>query len=170
MVNWPGREGMTEFDARVDGKCLSARGIAHIKGMAVKGRGGKDMIVVDVFRKYEPILLNDQWRHFMPTQVEMLTELTDEVRAALKQYEGVVTAFRGATKNDISSAKAAATAIEENLLRMKKVYTDTANMLGSVEFERAIENAERMASALKAISELKSNSITFAVLDKTEHR
>lgn len=166
MVAWPGREGLDEFSSRVQDKCSAMKGMAHIKGMIVKGRGGEDRFNADLIDKYTPIFLNEEWRKLMPTQVEMLSELTSEVRSALDGYRDVVTTFRGAVKNDISSAKASAVAIEENMLRMRTVYKDTAAMLTSPEFMLAIENAERMATALKAVSELQSHSITFAVLDK----
>ena len=102
----------------------------------------------------------------MTTEAKMLTELTNEVRAALEQYSEVIKSFRGAVKNDIASAKASAIAVEENVKRMGAAYHSTAAMLTSQEFMLAIENAERMATALRSLSELQSHSITFAVLDK----
>lgn len=102
----------------------------------------------------------------MPVEAQMLTELNEEVRAALASYEELVKAFRASVKNDIASAKASAVALEENVRRMGATYKNTAAMLTSQEFEHAIANAERMATALRAISELQSHSITFAVLDK----
>jgi negative regulator of replication initiation len=111
-------------------------------------------------------MLDEQWRKYMPTEAKMIEELTDDVRSALKLYEDTVVKFRSSVKNDIASAKSSAIAIAENVRRMGDVYHSTAAMLTTPEFEKAIANAERMATALKAISELNSHSITFAVLDK----
>ncbi len=100
----------------------------------------------------------------MSTEAKMLNELTDEVRAALDQYHAIVQKFRGEVKNDLASAKSAADNIESNVHKMGKAYAATAAMLTSPQFEAATVNAERMAVALAAISQVQDNKISFAVI------
>lgn len=102
----------------------------------------------------------------MAVEDTIIAEQTESIKQAVATYEELVKTFRGAVKNDISSVKASASAIENNLDRMRNVYLGTVAMLTSRDFVLAIENAERLATALKAISDLQSHSITFAVLDK----
>ena len=166
MVDWPGYEDLDEFSARIDSKAKVGRGLGHIPGLIVKGRGGVDLFRADKLDKILPLMIEEQWKLFMPTEAKMLTELTAEIRKALEEYNVAFKDFRGAVKNDISSAKAAATAVEDAVRRMGMVYRATAAMLIEPEFVKGIENAERMATALRAISALQSHSITFAVLDK----
>lgn len=168
MLTWPGHEDLDEFDSRIDNACKRGRGLAHVPGMRLNGRNNQhgDAFDMDKLDKTLPLLWDEQWRKFMSTEAKMLTELTDEVKAALEVYGNTVKQFRGAVKNDIASAKSAASSIEDNLRRMGLVYNSTAAMLTTAEFEKALVNAERMAAALRAISELQSHSITFAILDK----
>lgn len=166
MLLWPGREGLDEFSARMDSRCRSGRGLAHMPGMVVKGRGGEDLYSMKKFREIQPYMLDEEWRKLMPVENEMIAEQTAEVGKVLERYQEVVKNFRATVKNDIAAVKASAVATEETVNRIGKVYRDTAAMLTTPEFKLAIENAERMAAALKSITELQSHSITFAVLDK----
>lgn len=164
MVRWSGREGLCEFDARVsDASAAAVRGWTL---STIKGRGGETLFLSDDVQKASPVILSAQTRVFMTTEAKMLTELTDEVKTALAAYTDTVKAFRGAVKNDIASAKASADAMEVQLQKMGAVYKSTAAILTAPEFEKGILNAERMATALRSISELNSHSFTFSVMER----
>lgn len=131
-------------------------------------RGGVREIEIQYqkIREIQPYVFTKQWGAFMEVQKEMVEERIRACDEALERYKQLVTKFRGEVKNDLSSVQAGARATEEAVQRMGKAYAATTSMLTTPEFTRALENAERMAVALKAISELQSHSITFAVLDR----
>lgn len=86
-----------------------------------------------------------------------------EAKAA---YDKTLEQFRGAIKNDLASISASADRVQRENAKMKAAYEAAAGTLNSPEMEKAIANAERLATALQAISALQNHSITFAVLDK----
>jgi hypothetical protein len=165
MVKWPGAEGLDEFDIRVDSRCNAGRGMGHLPGLIGGYERGRPLYKSDEITKRLPVILNEQLMKTMPTQIEMLSELTDEVEAAAELYDKAVKAFKSNVKNDIASFKSSADAIEAHTLKMGVAYKNTAAVLTSADFVQAIGNAERLAAALKAIGELQSHKITFAVLD-----
>lgn len=84
---------------------------------------------------------------------------------AQEAYLKTVSTFKANIKNDLSSISAAAQKIQAESAKVRAAYEDTARQLITADMERAIVNAERLAVALKTISELQSNRITLAVLD-----
>jgi hypothetical protein len=71
--------------------------------------------------------------------------------------------FRGSIKNDLSSMKAASERVQSEVLQMRDKYKQAQDMLTSPEFLKAIENAERMASALASIQALTETKVSVAV-------
>lgn len=170
MLNWPGRENLDEFDARVEDASL-VNGAMPFPMMQFR----RDIVVKhggeDWFRKDKVLLLellNGPYvtRRFMQVTQSMALEATEEVRRLSEAYLEHVKKFRGEVKNDIQSIRAAHDAVDRTVNQMAEVYRRTAALLTSPEFEQAIANAERLATALKAISELKSHNLTFAILDR----
>ena len=106
-------------------------------------------------------------RYFMNV-VEELRANYDEAAALWKTYEERLTQFRSQCKNDVVSLEAAARKTEDAALRMNRAYTGMFEQLNGVDMMKAIENAERLAAALKALSELQAHRLTFAVLDSTK--
>lgn len=133
---------------------------------AVVHGGREPLLDAAKVRRLVPNMLTNQWRALMPVEDEIIAEQLKTVEATLDRYKQTVLRFRSEVKNDIASIKSAASATEDTVNRIGKAYMGTARMLTTPEFERAIQNAERMATALKAIADLQSHSITFAVLDR----
>lgn len=94
---------------------------------------------------------------------ESARKLIDDANAA---YNKTVAGFRGTIKNDLASIASSAEKVQAEVGKMQRAYQAAVETLTSPSMASAIENAERLANALKAISELQSHSITFAVLDK----
>lgn len=81
-------------------------------------------------------------------------------------YKKIMSEFRGSIKNDLASLSATADRVQKETTKLAAAYKNAVATLTSEDMLRAIANAERLATALKAISDLQSHSITFAVLDK----
>lgn len=111
---------------------------------AMKNEG--DFVMADVEQAYE--------------------EARQVVGSAQEAYLKLVQSFRNNIKNDLASISASADRVQKEQAKMKAAYDAATKMLICPEMEKAIANAERLATALAAISELQSHSITFAVLDK----
>lgn len=91
------------------------------------------------------------------------TESADRANSALENLDVTVKKFRERIKNDLSSMKASSDRVQSEVLQMQSQYKAAQELLTSPVMERAIENAERMATALKAISELSTTKITVGV-------
>lgn len=93
-------------------------------------------------------------------------EATKTLSEANEAYNKVLNSFRSTIKNDLASISASGVKVQAETAKMRQAYTDAVTTLTSKEMISAIENAERLATALQAISSLQNHSITFAVLDK----
>ena len=83
-------------------------------------------------------------------------------------YKEKLDAFRSVAKNDMSSLEAAARKTTEAAHKLNSSYGEVIAQLNGLEMRQAIENAERLAAAMKAISELQSHRLTFAVIDSAK--
>lgn len=90
-------------------------------------------------------------------------KLIDDANVA---YNKTLQSFRSTIRNDLSSIASSADKVQAEVGRMQRSYQAAVDTLTSPSMEAAIANAERLATALRAVSELQSHSITFAVLDK----
>lgn len=93
-------------------------------------------------------------------------EANEIITDAQAAYHKTIDAFRGRIKNDLVSIAASSDKIVAESSKMQRATQATVAMLVGPEMEKALQNAERLATALKAISELQSHSLTFAVLDR----
>lgn len=91
---------------------------------------------------------------------------TTDIEGARAQYDKVIASFRSQVKNDLSSISAASDRVQAETAKIQRACHSAVSLMTSPEMISAIENAGRLATALKVISELESHSITFAVLDK----
>lgn len=89
-----------------------------------------------------------------------------EIDEALAGYNRVLVQFRSTIKNDLSSLAASAAKVQAENAKIAQACRAVIEVMTSPDMEEAIANAERLANALKAISELKSHNITFAVLGR----
>ncbi len=99
----------------------------------------------------------------METQIAA-TECADRAIEAVEKLNAVVDKFSKNYKNDLVSMKAVSQRIQDETSRMREKYLATQELLTSADFERAIANAERMATALKAISEVSSAHLSVSLL------
>lgn len=90
----------------------------------------------------------------------------EKIGSAQDAYLSTVKRFKGEIKNDLTAISAAADRVARENEKMRAAYEAAAKTLTSPDMERAIANAERLAAALRSISELQNHSITFAVLDR----
>jgi uncharacterized protein YukE len=162
-------DGGDEYCRRLERKSLNARTIGilgDVPGLIKKGPGG-----VNLFRESKiwestfPIFA-EELGAMMPVAKEMVSEGIDDVRKLTERYREETAKFRSEIKNDIAALKASTDQLEKSVNRMQAAYNATAATLTSPQFQQGIENAERMAKALTAISELQSHSVTFAILDR----
>lgn len=86
-------------------------------------------------------------------------EVSGSAETALKSLKASVDKFKSTITNDLTSMKAASSRIQSETNQMKQAYSETQALLTTAEFERAVQNAERMAVALKAISELSGTKL-----------
>ena len=92
----------------------------------------------------------------------------EQVSKAQEAYNKTITTFRSTIKNDLATIGASADKVRNLAAGLGRESTAAIEIMTSPEMIRALENAERLAAALKAISELQSHSITFAILDRKD--
>jgi len=103
-----------------------------------------------------------QWKTSMEASIAA-TESTVRAQASVDNLKKTLLDFRGSIKNDLSSMKAASERVQNEVLQMREKYKQAQDLLTTPEFVKAIENAERMASALKAIQALTETKVSVAV-------
>ena len=94
---------------------------------------------------------------------QVAVETSGAAEEALKSLKIAMDKFKSTLANDLTSIKAAGSRVQSEALQMKQAYQAAQAMLTTAEFERAVANAERMAAALKAISELSETKLSVAV-------
>jgi len=90
-------------------------------------------------------------------------EVSGTAEEALKSLKAGLDNFKSTLTNDLTAIKASGTRVQNEVLQMKQAYQAAQTVLTTPEFERAVENAERMAIALKAISELSETKLSVSV-------
>lgn len=92
------------------------------------------------------------------------TECTERATEAVKKLDLTVDEFTKNLKNDLSSMKSASQRIQDETARMRERYLAAQQILTSPEFNKAIENAERMVAALSALSAMSAVGLSVSVL------
>lgn len=111
----------------------------------------------------EALLISySQWKQSMEASIAA-TESTVRAQASIDKLRATLVDFRGSLKNDLTSMKAASERVQNEVLQMQEKYKQAQAMLTTPEFMQAIQNAERMALALKAIQELTETKVSVAV-------
>lgn len=90
-------------------------------------------------------------------------EASERATQALEKLEGKLKSFRSVLGNDLTSIKAASQRVNTEVSGMTAQYAAAQALLTSPEFDRAIANAERMATALEAISRLSDTSLNVSI-------
>lgn len=134
-------------------------------GKPIKGKGGKDLWRVGDLRRIieTPIHQLCLAKGISMDIEETSVEVSGKAEEALASLKVAVDKFRGHIAGDLTSIKAASSRIQTEALQIKQVYQATASMLTSEDFVAAVANAERMAVALRAISELSDTKLSVAV-------
>jgi len=161
---WIGRD--EQFSTAVDDLCPPSINIAHsMASMYDKTGGNRDGISWNVakLKKVQPQVI--QFRLWKPSKMLELAseEAVSRAEAAVTKLEEHLEKFRSKVGNDLSSIKAASQRVQTEAQAMGDKYIKARDMLISPEFERAILNAERMATALESISKLSETKLSFAV-------
>jgi hypothetical protein len=103
---------------------------------------------------------------FIMSDVEQAYEAaTEQISKANEAYNKAIAGFRGTIKNDLASIAASGEKVTVEAGKIQRQCQAAVATMTSPEMLAAIQNAERLAQALKSISELQSHKITFAVLD-----
>ena len=148
-----------------DGAWLRAAPGTGLIPKAVKTRGGKDAWNVGDLRRMvdTPIHQISTARGVAMDIEQHAVEVSGAAEEALKSLKASLDKFKSTLANDLTSIKAAASRVQSETLQMKQAYQAAQSMLTTPEFERGVANAERMAAALKAISELSETKLSVAV-------
>ena len=110
----------------------------------------------------ELLTLSTIWRTSVEAEIAA-TESSDRAINAITGLRKTVQSFKGEIKNDLSSLKAASERVQSEVMQMGRAYKQAADLLITPEFKQAIENAERLALALKAIQDLSATKVSVAV-------
>lgn len=110
----------------------------------------------------ERMVYFSQWKVSMEASIAA-TESAVRAQASLDNLKKTLVDFRGSIKNDLTSMKAASERVQNEVLQMKDKYKQAQDLLTTPEFMKAIENAERMATALEAIQRLTETKVSVAV-------
>ncbi len=89
---------------------------------------------------------------------------------AIQKLRDAADKFRGVVKNDLTSMKAASDRVQTEVTQMRDQYTKVQAILTSPDFQMAVSNAERLATALEAIHKLQGQRIGFALFSGEEKK
>ena len=95
-------------------------------------------------------------------------EANESISKAEEAYHATISRFRSTIKNDLSSISSSASKTVNESEKINTAYAKAISQLTSADMEKAIQNAERLASALKTISDAKSTEVYFKLFDLAE--
>lgn len=98
--------------------------------------------------------------------IEELTKNYDQAASLWGLYKNRLDAFRGAVKNDVSSLEASARKTTASIERMNEAYGRVITQMTGHEMAKAVENAERLATAMRALAELQEQRFVLSVVDE----
>lgn len=163
---WAGKD--EALSTKLDKMAPSCFGIDGVLNEAlVKTATNRDGVgwrsdVLDRDEVLERMAYYSQWKLSMEASIAAI-ESTTRAQASVETLKKTLVDFRGSIKNDLTSMKAASERVQNEVLQMRDKYKQAQEMLISPEFLKAIENAERMASALAAIQALTETKVSVAV-------
>ena len=131
----------------------------------IKIKGGADGWAVDDIRKMvdSPIFQICTARGIAMDIEQHAVEVSGAAEEALKSLKAGLDKFRSTIANDLTAIKASGARVQNEVVQMKQAYQAAQAVLTTPDFERAVANAERMAIALKAISELSETKLSVSV-------
>ncbi len=96
---------------------------------------------------------------------EAVKEEIEEQGVLSAAYVAAVKKIRGELANDVESVAKASARLKAETGKAIDSYRAALSLWTSPEMREAIDNAERLARALESVNALRSQSITFAVLE-----
>lgn len=96
---------------------------------------------------------------------QVAVETTGAANNALKELKVTIDKFKSTIANDLTAIKSASTRVQSETLQMRQEYMAAQQLLTTPDFERAIANAERLATALTAIQALNETKVSLAVFN-----
>lgn len=161
---WLGRE--EAFGQKLDKIAPPCFDISTAMSTAmVKDSGSREGVAwkTSVIDKLDGIsTLFSMWKVCMEASI-VSSEAAERAQADITKLRATLDGFRGAIKNDMTSMKAASDRVQNEVQQMRDRYKQAQDMLTTPDFMKAIENAERMATALQAIQKLTETKISVAV-------
>lgn len=161
---WLGRD--EAFEVAIDRMIPSALRLdVFFDAAKVKNSAGRDGVAwkADVLQRAKPITAYlSFWKASMETEI-VATEAANRAMESLERLDAAAKQFRSVVKNDLTAMKASSDRVQTEVSAMADRYKQATQLLTSEDFERALSNAERMATALKAISELSETKLSVAV-------
>lgn len=113
--------------------------------------------------------IQDGKEFYIMSDVEKAYEEANEsISRAEEAYHATIARFRSTIKNDLSSISSSASKTVNESEKINTAYAKAISQLTSADMEKAIQNAERLASALKTISDAKSTEVYFKLFDLAE--
>lgn len=111
--------------------------------------------------------INDDKETYKMSDVEQAyVDANATIEKARDAYNTVVKKFRSEISNDLKSIASSAEKTVKEYEKMRSSYVNAVNVLTSDDMEKAIINAERLATALKTIGEVKSAEVRFKLMDQ----
>jgi hypothetical protein len=148
-------------------------------GIAINEKAGVKTALVPEGIGFDADKVCDWILHDQPTIVigETYLDYTDtlkKVETDLNQAANLVKValldFRSRSTNDMASIKSVADKANNEVRKLKEQLGQVISMLTSTEMEAAVDNAERLATALANLNEAKASKFAFAVIDASKSK
>lgn len=170
---WQGK--LDAFEIAVDKMmpgCFDVRDYMNGKALVLTGKSRDGVMYRKSYfenAEFKTIAVHHNlWKTAMEMEV-VADEATKRATEGLDRMHDAIKNFRANIKNDLTSMKAASDRVQSEVQQMEKRYKDATALLTSHEFEKAIENAERLAKALESIQKLTETKVSFAVFGQKPH-
>ena len=95
--------------------------------------------------------------------IEVSEEVVLRANASIDSLKDKLKEFRGVLGGDLTSMKSASDRINSEVVKMKQAYIAAQSILTSPEFDKAVQNAERLVVALEKIQALGETKLSVAV-------
>lgn len=128
--------------------------------------GGLQSAMIDGRQKHTSPEEDGKEFYIMSDVSRAYDDANEVIAKANEAFNATLQRFRSTIKNDMASISSSADRVTKEVAKMSQAYSNAINTMNSPEMERAIQNAERLASALSTISQIQSANISFTLLDQ----
>ena len=130
--------------------------------------GGNDWTMLEGRPKHTKPTENGQDYYIMSDVDKAYEKANEVIEKAQDAYNTILGRFRSTIKNDLSSISASSDRVTKEVIKMGEQYQKAISTMNSPEMERAIVNAERLASALATIATVQAANISFTLMDNKD--